>query len=457
MKRPHGRVRLRHRILPRTLFARSLLIIAVPVILLQAIVTFIFFDRHWDNTSDKIVSALAGEIRYITQQIQEAPDDAARQKIANDLSRSLSGLTVIFPETSYALAASAEDPFARYRWFSVGPKLELDLDRRLAVPFVVRPYEREKWFVIDVEYAPGKVFSVLSHERRLISSTTYIFILWLIGSAFVLFSVSIIFMRNQIRPILRLAIAAEKLGRGQDVPDFKPVGAMEVRKAAQAFIRMKDRLRRQIEQRTLMLAGVSHDLRTPLTRMKLQVAMAPPGSDTEALKQDIAEMEKMVDGYLAFAKGEGDEQAVMGGLAAILLRVAANAARSGYKIDTNMGGLLDHEGRFMLRMRPLAIERAIGNVVNNACQYGGQVWLSLHLTEDDVEIRVDDDGPGIPAAQREAAFRPFYRLEKSRNKKTGGVGLGLSITQDVVHAHGGEVILADSPRGGLRVILRLPA
>lgn len=445
--------RLHHRFLPRTLFARSLLIIAVPVILLQVIVTFIFFDRHWDNTSSKLAQALGSEIAYIARQMQAAPDDAAREKIATSASNGL-GLTVALAPDQQNVSPARGDPFARYAWFSVGPKLEEEIARRLNVPFVVRPYEREKWFVVEIEYLPGKILSVLSHERRLVSSTTYIFILWLIGSAFVLFSISILFMRNQIRPILRLAVAAEKLGRGQDVPDFKPVGAMEIRKAAQAFIRMKERLRRQLEQRTLMLAGVSHDLRTPLTRMKLQLAMAPAGSDNDSLKEDIAEMEQMVEGYLAFAKGEGDEPSVMTDLGSIITRIAANTARTGQVVQVALPeGAQD---RLMLRIRPMALERAIGNVVNNASQYAQNVWLTVRILDEDAEIIVDDDGPGIPATHRETVFRPFYRLEKSRNKKTGGVGLGLSITQDIVHGHGGEVILADSPHGGLRVIMRLP-
>ncbi len=455
MSLPRERLRLRHRLLPRTLFGRSLLIITVPVILLQVIVAFIFFDRHWESTSNRLVFALAAEISYIANQLQEAESSAERDKIAATASHSL-GVTVVLSSSAQDISHQrADDPFARYSWFSVGPKLEEELDRRLDSPFVVRPYERDKWFVVDVQYAPGEVMSVLSHERRLVSSTTYIFILWLIGSAFILFSIAILFMRNQIRPILRLAVAAEKLGRGQDVPDFRPVGAMEIRKAAAAFIRMKERLRRQIEQRTLMLAGVSHDLRTPLTRMKLQAALALPGSDAEALKQDIAEMEQMVNGYLAFAKGEGDEPTSMADIAEIIQRVSANAARLGHTIHFDINGN-PVDRRLLAKVRPVAIERAISNVVGNATTFGKNIWINAQYLDDDIEIIIDDDGPGILPADREVVFRPFYRLEKSRNKKTGGVGLGLSITQDIVHNHGGEIVLADSPRGGLRVILRLP-
>lgn len=447
--------RLRHRLLPRTLFGRSLLIIALPIILLQMIVAVIFFDRIWDSTSSRVVGALAGEISYIKEQMIDARDDAARSKIAQQASHSL-GMTVELREESASIDSHGGDPFARYSWFSPGARLKEELDRQLDAPFVLRPYEKEKWFVIEVEYKPGKVFSVLSHERRLLSSTTYIFFLWLIGGAFVLFSVSMLFMRNQIRPILRLAVAAEKFGKGQDVGDFRPVGATEVRTAARAFLQMRDRLRRQIEQRTLMLAGVSHDLRTPLTRMKLQLALMPKGADRDHLEQDIAEMEKMVEGYLAFAKGAGDEPTSVTDLSSIISRIAVNAGREGHSVTV----ALPRDSAIMnIRARPVALERALANLVGNACRFGKNVRISSTLEDEsnDVLITVDDDGPGIAADQRDEVFKPFYRIEKSRNKKTGGVGLGLSITQDIILSHGGDITLDNSPAGGLRVIVRLPA
>ncbi len=454
--KPRGlAAQLRHRLLPRTLFGRSLLIIALPMLLLQLIVAVLFFDRIWDSTSNRVVSALGGEISYIKDQMVQAPDDATRLRIAEQASHNL-GMTVETRNGTAESGMQGGDPFARYSWFSPGAKLQAELDRRLDAPFVLRPYEKEKWFVIEVEYLPGKVFSVLSHERRLLSSTTYIFFLWLLGGAFVLFSVSMLFMRNQIRPILRLAVAAEKFGKGQDVGDFRPVGATEVRTAARAFLQMRDRLRRQIEQRTLMLAGVSHDLRTPLTRMKLQLALMPKGSDRDHLEQDIAEMEKMVEGYLAFAKGAGDEPTAVTDLAAIITRIAANAGREGHAVATV---LPCDPATLTIRARPVAIERALANLVGNACRFGKNVRIASSLDDDTTEllITIDDDGPGIPADQREDVFKPFYRIEKSRNKKTGGVGLGLSITQDIILGHGGDITLGDSPSGGLRVVVRLPS
>lgn len=445
---------LRRRLLPRTLFGRSLLIIALPMILLQLIVAFIFFDRIWDSSSNRVVGALAGEISYIKEQMADAHDQAARLKIAQQASNNL-GMTIEVRDDATTVSAQGDDPFARYSWFSPGARLHNELDRRLDAPFSLRPYEKEKWFVIEVEYQPGKVFSVLSHERRLLSSTTYIFFLWLIGSAFVLFSVSMLFMRNQIRPILRLAVAAEKFGKGQDIADFRPMGATEVRTASRAFLQMRDRLRRQIEQRTLMLAGVSHDLRTPLTRMKLQLALMPQNNDRAHMEQDIAEMEKMVEGYLAFAKGAGDEPTSITDLAALITRIATNAGREGHTVSTVLPR--DHSV-LNIRVRPIAIERALANLVGNACRFGKTVRISTGTDDEnnDILITIDDDGPGIAPSQREEVFKPFYRIEKSRNKKTGGVGLGLSITQDIILGHGGDITLGDSPLGGLRVIVRLP-
>lgn len=447
--------RARHRLLPRTLFGRSLLIIALPMILLQLIVAFIFFDRIWDSTSNRVVAALAGEIAYINNQMQDSASAAERKRIAEIASDSL-GMTIEVIEENASLGARAGDPFARYAWFSPGAMLQRQLEQRISVPFVLRPYERARMFVIEVEYAQGRMFRVLSHERRLLSSTTYIFFIWLIGSAFILFSVSMLFMRNQIRPILRLAVAAEKFGKGQDVSDFKPVGATEVRTAARAFVLMRDRLRRQIEQRTLMLAGVSHDLRTPLTRMKLQLVMMPQGSDRQHLEQDISEMENMVEGYLAFAKGAGDEPTSSCDLAALIERVVTNATREGHNVTRALP--LDRAS-LTIKLRPIAIERALANLVGNACRFGKTVKVTAGCEDGNeaVLITIDDDGPGIAPDNRDDVFKPFYRVEKSRNKKTGGVGLGLSIAQDIILGHGGDIVLGDSPLGGLRVSIRLPA
>ncbi|MDP2206902.1 MAG: ATP-binding protein [Alphaproteobacteria bacterium] len=441
---------LKHRLLPSTLFGRSLMIIATPILLMQLIVSFVFFDRHWESMSGRLVYAIAGEVSMLTSQIIDAGGDAEREKIIAESAKSLDIQIMVEPLMPEMLAESAS-PFEKFYWFSIGRKLDSALDRRLMYDFRVHDYAGdEKRFKIVVQLDDTRMAVFVCPERRLNSSTTYIFILWLIGSAIVLFGIAIIFMRNQIRPIRRLAIAAEKLGKGQDVPDFKPVGAREVRQAARAFLDMKERLKRQIEQRTAMLAGVSHDLRTPLTRMKLQLAMAKDDEMAVHLRQDIGEMEKMLEAYLDFAKGESSEAPEMTDLGSILSRIIGRAQRQGESIQAQMGDKL------MIRLRPVAAERAMANIIGNACKYGKTVWVNAYEQSGAIEIAVDDDGPGIPAELRDDVFRPFFRIEKSRNKKTGGIGLGLSIARDIIHGHGGEIFLEDSNRGGLRVVVRWP-
>jgi two-component system osmolarity sensor histidine kinase EnvZ len=263
--------------------------------------------------------------------------------------------------------------------------------------------------------------------------------------------VASIFMRNQVRPIQRLAEAADRFGKGQDLEeDFHPEGALEVRRAAAAFNLMQRRIRRQIRQRTDMLSGVSHDLRTPITRMKLQLAMLADDPDVGELKGDIAEMERMIEGYLTFARGEGNESTTETDLGLLVEDIVATWRRNGVKIDSHV------EGRLTAWVRPDAVKRSIENLIANASRYGGQLWVRAGRRGEAIEVTVDDDGPGIPEAQREDVFRPFYRLEESRNPDTGGTGLGLAIARDLLRSHGGDIMLEDSPHGGLRARVRLP-
>lgn len=441
---------LKQRLLPRTLFGRSLMIIATPILLLQLIVSFIFFDRHWDSMSSRLVYGVAGEISMLTTQLQHAEDETERADIIAAAARNLN-IDIHITETDESVLARKSHDFEKLYWFSIDKKLQESLQRRLTEDFVISSSEIEKKFNVVVRLNGQEMVTFMCAMRRLTSVTTYVFILWLIGSAVVLFAIAIVFMRNQIRPIRRLAVAAEKFGKGQDVPDFKPVGASEVRQASRAFLEMKDRLKRQIEQRTAMLAGVSHDLRTPLTRMKLQLAMAPQDPETDNLRQDIEEMERMLEGYLTFAKGEGTEDIEMTDLREMLDRIIAKARRQNGDIDDKLAD------RLMIRLRPMAVERAISNVISNACKYAPKVWVNAYEQSDMIVITVDDNGPGIAEELREDVFRPFYRIEKSRNKATGGLGLGLAIARDVIHAHGGEIFMESSNQGGLRVVIRLPS
>jgi two-component system osmolarity sensor histidine kinase EnvZ len=316
-------------------------------------------------------------------------------------------------------------------------------------PFLIDTRSLETEVEIHVQMDNG-VLQIVAPRRRLFSSTTYVVILWMVGTSLALFTVAALFMRSQVRPIRRLAAAAEAFGKGRDSDDFTVEGASEVRQAGNAFTVMRDRIRRQISQRTDMLAGVSHDLRTPLTRMKLALAMMGSGPEVSDLKADVAEMERMVGGYLTFARGAGREATAPIDLGELLQDVAATARREGAEITLEVAESLE------ATVRPEAMRRALVNLIGNAQRYAKKIRVAGRHGAEAIEIVIDDDGPGVPADKREEVFRPFFRLEESRNPETGGIGLGLTIARDVVRGHGGEVILADSPMGGLRVILRLP-
>ena len=323
------------------------------------------------------------------------------------------------------------------------------LNESVRRPFKVDSESLDKRVIVLVQLPEG-VFEVIANRKRLFSSTTYIFVLWMVGTSMILFGVAVIFMRNQVRPIRRLAAAADAFGKGRDAPRFKPEGATEVRQAASAFISMRDRIQRQITQRTEMLAGVSHDLRTPLTRMKLQLEMAEDSDDTEDLKRDIVEMEHMLEGYLAFARGEGDELPKPTNISSMLSDIVTSAQRKGAEVD------LHTEGDIIVPVRPNAFKRCVTNLVDNADRYATHVSVRAGKRGDAIDVTIDDNGPGIPPDKWDDVFKPFFRLDESRNQGTGGVGLGLTIARDVIRGHGGDISLDVSPAGGLRARLTLP-
>ncbi len=438
---PRGLIK---KLLPRTLFGRSLLIMVTPVVLLQVVATFIFFERHWNELSRRLAESVAAEVAMVLAQVEAAPDAATRDALVMIVEQSLALHFTWLPGNILPNAPLADN------LSMVEERLSSALDGVVSRPHRLSLDPATERVLIEVQL-PDAVVAVKVPLRRLFSPTTYIFILWMAGTSLVLFAVAIIFMRNQIRPIRRLADVADRFGKGLDVRGFRVEGALEVRLASVAFLRMRDRIRRQIAQRTEMLAGVSHDLRTPLTRMKLELAML--GDDVAGLadlRDDVAEMQRMVDGYLAFARGEGVEDPESVDMAVLVDDAVNNARRQGAKLIASI------ETDVILTVRPDAVRRCLSNLLTNASKYARTLWVQVRERPTTLEIIVDDDGPGIPPEKREDVFRPFARLDESRNSETGGVGLGLTIARDIARSHGGDIILDQSPQGGLRAVLRLP-
>jgi len=428
-------------LLPRTLFGRSLLIIVMPLILLQAMTAWIFYDRHWDTITWRLASSIAGDIAHVIEELRRAPEN--KDSIFESARRTMDLHMAIIPDD---ILPNEPQPLTGF----MDPLLGKALEQRVERPYRIDSSSFRERIVIDIQL-PNAVLRTIAPGERLFSSTTYIFILWMVGTSLVLFAVATLFMRNQVRPIRRLSRAADQFGKGRELEqDYKPEGALEVRQAAHAFNRMAERIRRQLRQRTDMLSGVSHDLRTPLTRMKLQLAMLQEGNEIDELKSDVSEMEGMIDGYLTFARGEGGEQAKESDLSEIVSEVSANWMRNGAAIDCHV------EGRITTWLKTNAFKRCLNNLIANALRNAENIWVRAGKRGDAIEVTIDDDGPGIPEDKREEVFRPFVRLDDSRNPETGGTGLGLAIARDVARVHGGDIALEDSPHGGLRARIRLP-
>lgn len=433
---------LKH-LLPHGLLGRSLLIIVTPLIVVQLVSTYIFYASHWDTVAKRLANGLAGDIGAVIEAMRAFPGPEARLRVLSIAANKME-LDIRFHDGGILPNVPAAEPVG-----IMEVALHEALNERVQRPFQIDAHSFEREVAVRVQLSDG-LLEVFVPRKRLFSSTTYIFVLWMVGTSLLLLGIATVFMRNQVRSVRKLAAAADSFGKGQDVPNFKPEGASEVRQAAQAFNIMRERIKRQIRQRTEMLAGVSHDLRTPLTRMKLQLAMMGDLDGRAELEEDVAEMERMVEGYLAFARGEGSERPVPSDLGALVDEVVGRFRREGRAIDFHV------EGVVVMPLRPHALSRALSNLIGNALRYGGHVWVRVTNRPEAAEVVVDDDGPGIPVEQRERVFKPFQRLESSRNLATGGVGLGLTIARDIVRGHGGDVVLEDSPLGGLRARLRLP-
>ena len=428
---------------PQTLFARALIILVVPMLLLQALSAWWFYTQRGDNVTNRLSVLLVRDLRMLISLRAQFPDEAHREWIVRTARQDL----IVYVGFRKGIVREFRPP---EHFDILGRELQGALDADLKRPYYFDSNIGNEQAVIEVQLSDGDLMEVIVPHLRLTFGSSFAYVLAQVGLAFVLFGLALWFMRRELVPIEHLGVAAEALGKGRDVEVFFEGGTREVRGAAAAFRTMRNRLRRQIQQRTEMLAGVSHDLRTPLTRMKLSLALLPESPETKELADDVTDMERMIEGYLAFARGEGDEDPVEIDLSELLEEVASAARRDNSDVAVAL------QGDMRIVVRPVAIRRCLTNLVSNGLRHGTKVEVGASRGRNAIEINVDDDGPGIAAERREDVFRPFVRLDESRNADTGGVGLGLTIARDIARTHGGDVMLATSPLGGLRVVVRLP-
>jgi two-component system osmolarity sensor histidine kinase EnvZ len=431
------------RLMPKGLYARSLLIIIAPMVILQSVVAFVFMERHWNLVTQNLSAAVVQDIAAVAEIAKSYPQDAEYATVRRIAQQRL-GLVVDFLPLS-DMPTPGPKPF-----FSLlDSALSVELRKQIGRPFWIDTVGRSNLVEIRVQLDTN-VMRVFARRSAAYASNSEIFLLWMVGTSLVLLAVAIAFLRNQIRPILRLADAADSFGKGRDAPDFRPRGAREVRRAAQAFLEMKARIERAMEQRTAMLAGVSHDLRTVLTRFKLELALLGSGPEVDAMKKDVDEMSRMLEAYLAFARGDTGEQSAPTDMAAFLDELKTDAERNGHKATVTFHGYP------IVTVKPDAFKRCLANLVTNAARFAPSIAITGHRDHRWLTVTVDDDGPGIPAAMREEVFKPFLRLDDARNQDEGGTGLGLAIARDIARSHGGDITLGDSPLGGLRATVRVP-
>lgn len=424
------------RFLPTSLFARSLIILVMPLVLVQIILGYIFFDRHTETILRVLSTTIAGDIALVLDWVERDPNMVRIQ----ELSKRNLNLDVELERNKKLDKKGLQ----RKTWLN--SFMEEALCAQVSADYFLRM--DHDFIYLTVESKKG-LLHIKTSRKRLFSRTTPLVIFWTTGSALLLFIVAALFMRNQIRPIRRLAQAADAFGRGDEDVLFKPEGATEVRKAGYAFLLMRDRLRRQLSDRLEMLAGISHDLRTPLTRLKLQLALMPETKENTGLLGDVVIMQQMVEGFLEYAQG-AQEEAITPLQPFKYINQIAEPFRSKLKILINCSEIIK------ISIKPLLINRCLTNLLLNCERYAKSVALGVELQSHHVVITVDDDGPGIPEHERGNVFKAFYRLDAARRVDQGGIGLGLAIVRDSVRMHGGQVQLSDSPLGGLRVTIRLP-
>jgi two-component system osmolarity sensor histidine kinase EnvZ len=429
--------------MPAGLYPRSLLIIIAPMVILQSVVAFVFMERHWNTVTRRLSAAVTQDISGLIDIYRTYPQDPGNTQIRR-IAQQRFGLVVDF------LPVSEMPPPGPKPFFSLlDQTLSDEIRRQIGRPYWLDTVGRSSIVEIRIQL-DNAVMRVFARRSAAYASNSEIFLFWMVGTSLVLLAVAILFLRNQIKPIQRLADAAESFGKGREVPNFRPRGATEVRRAAHAFIEMKSRVERAIEQRTTMLAGVSHDLRTVLTRFKLELALLRDSGEAEAMNKDVDEMSRMLEAYLAFARGDAGEQSASTDMAALLEQLKADAERDGRNVTVAF------RGTPIVTVRPNAFKRCLANLVSNAARYGKSISITGQRDHRWLIVTVDDDGPGIPSGMREDVFKPFLRLDDARNQDEGGTGLGLAIARDIARSHGGDITLGESALGGLRATVRVP-
>ena len=428
------------KILPKRLFYRSLLIVAAPIILLQIIITVVFFDSLWIKANKGMTRSLVSEIRTLYD-VYKSPDMTQRQSIINIYNQNFD-FVIAFKENEILPKNTTE------RWYS---PMDRSLRRELKSAF-----PNSYWFdttsykeivELRIKYKDG-FLQIFFPKHKIAPSSARIFALWITFPGLLLIFIAIVFLKNQTRPIINLARAAEKFGKGEFIKEFRPSGAREIRQAAYEFDKMRKRISVHLNQRSEMLSGISHDLRTPLTRLKLQLALLKQQDLAKKMSDDIEEMERMLNEYLEFSRNQKNEDTEIIKINSLIEEVVKKYNTEKIKIN--------FDSNIEIPLRQNTFKRCLNNLIDNSLSYGKKVEISTKKIVKDLIILIDDDGPGIPQEEYEKVMKPFYRIDKSRGQNKSGVGLGLSIANDIVRSHGGNILLEKSPLNGLRVKITLP-
>lgn len=431
-------------VMPKGLYARSLIIIITPVVVIQTVVAFVFMEEHWQTVTARLSSAVVSDISAIIDILETYPQDADFEQLTRIAEDRLNLRIAV--QDPRPLPPAGPKPF----FSQLDRNFSREITKQIGRPFWIDTVGRSNLVEIRIQLE-NHVLRVFARRSQTYASNSFTFLTWMVGISVVLLTIAIIFLRNQIRPILRLAGAVDEFGKGRPVPDFPPRGAREVRAATVAFHEMRDRVDRQIEQRTAMLAGVSHDLRTILTRFRLQLALVEDTVDVGDMVKDVDDMNRMLEGYLAFARGDAGEETLETDVDMLLREIGNDIRIAGHEVAVTFSG------DPIVKLRPQGFKRCITNLVKNATRHGERVTVTGAHEDGLLTIKVDDDGPGVPPDEREAVFKPFYRGDAARNIDESGTGLGLAIARDVARSHGGDITLDTSPYGGLRVQVVIPA